>query len=82
MVEDRLDLENKEDKTKFKKIQAKYKRLVEEHKAEIKNIFYITREERFPSLYENADFSVDTIKASIKDGELKTMHILKDKGFI
>jgi len=55
---------------------------VEEHKAEIKNIFYITREERFPSLYENADFSVDTIKASIKDGELKTMHILKDKGFI
>ena len=82
MVEDRLDLENKEDKTKFKKIQAKYKRLVEEHKAEIKNIFYITREERFPSLYEDADFSVDTIKASIKDGELKTMHILKDKGFI
>src|SRR5215469_14787773 len=82
MVEDRLDLENKEDKTKFKKIQAKYKRLVEEHKAEIKNIFYITREERFPSLYENADFSGDTIKASIKDGESKTMHILKDKGFI
>ena len=41
MVEDRLDLGNKEDKTKFKKIQAKYKRLVEEHKAEIKNIFYI-----------------------------------------
>ena len=78
----RLDLENKEDRAKFERIQAKYKRLVEGHRAEIKNIFYITREERFPSLYENADFLIDTIKASIKDGELKTMHILKDKGFI
>jgi NTE family protein len=82
MIEDRLDLKNKEDKTKFEKIQAKYRKLVEDHRAEIKNIFYITRDERLPSLYENADFSVDTIKASIKDGELKTMHILKDKGFI
>jgi NTE family protein len=82
LVEDRLDLENKEDKARFKNIKAKYKRLVEEHRAEIKNIFYITRDERFPSLYENADFSVDTIKASIKDGELKTERILKDKDFI
>jgi hypothetical protein len=24
------------------------------------------------ALYENADFSVDTVKASIRDGELKT----------
>jgi uncharacterized protein len=30
------------------------------------------------SLYENADFSVDTVKASIKDGELKTNQKLKD----
>jgi hypothetical protein len=35
MIEDRLDLKNKEDKTK--------------HRAEIKNIFYITRDERLPS---------------------------------
>jgi NTE family protein len=74
MIEDRLDLKNKEDKTKFEMIQAKYRKLVEEHRAEIKNIFYITRDERLPSL--------DIIKASIKDGELKTIHILKDKGFI
>jgi hypothetical protein len=34
--------------------------------------------EPFPSLYENADFSIDTIKASIKDGEIKTNQILKN----
>jgi NTE family protein len=82
MIQDRLDLENKEDKTKFEKIKSKYQRLVEDHRAEIKNIFYITRDEKFPSLYENADFAIDAIKSSIKDGELKTIHILKDKGFI
>jgi hypothetical protein len=30
----------------------------------------------FPDLYENADFSIDTIKAAIRDGELKTKQIL------
>ena len=46
-------------------------------RAEIKRVHYITRSEPFPSLYENADFSVDTIKASIEDGGLKTNQILK-----
>ena len=50
----------------------------EEHGAEIKDIYNITRSEPFPSLYENADFSVATIKASIRDGELKTNQKLKD----
>jgi NTE family protein len=50
----------------------------QEHGAEIKRVHHITRSEPFPSLYENADFSVDTVKASIKDGELKTNQILKD----
>jgi hypothetical protein len=31
-----------------------------------------------PSLYENADFSLDTVQALIKEGELKTNQILKD----
>jgi succinate dehydrogenase/fumarate reductase flavoprotein subunit len=30
------------------------------------------------ALHENADFSIDTMKASIKDGELKTNQILKN----
>jgi NTE family protein len=82
MVEDRCDFEKKEDKANFKRIQAKYKKIIEQHGAEIKDVYYITREERFPSLYENADFSVETIKASINDGELKTKDILKSGGLM
>jgi NTE family protein len=78
MLEDNFSSEKKEDKEKFEKIRARYKKVSEEHGAEIKRVHHITRSEPFPSLYENADFSVDTIKASIKDGELKTNQILKD----
>jgi NTE family protein len=78
MLENNFDSEKKEDKEKMKKIRAKYKKISKEHGAEIKSVYYITRSEPFPSLYENADFSLDTIKASIKDGELKTNQILKD----
>ena len=63
---------------KFEKIRARSKKVLEKHGAEIKGVYYITRSEPFPSLYENADFSVDTIKASIRDGELKTNQKLKD----
>jgi NTE family protein len=78
MLEDHFSSEKKEDIKKFEKIRARYKKVSKEHGAEIKRVHYITRSEPFPSLYENADFSVDTIKASIKDGELKTNQILKD----
>jgi NTE family protein len=78
MLEDHFSSEKKEDVEKFEKIRARYKKVSEDHGAEIKRVHYITRSEPFPSLYENADFSVDTIKASIKDGELKTKQILKD----
>jgi NTE family protein len=77
MLEDHFRSEKKEDIEKFEKIRARYRKVSEEHGAEIKRVHYITRSEPFPSLYENADFSVDTIKASIKDGELKTNQILK-----
>jgi NTE family protein len=78
MLEGHFSSEKKEDVEKFEKIRARYKKVSEEHGAEIKRVHYITRSEPFPSLYENADFSVDTIKASIKDGESKTIQILKD----
>jgi NTE family protein len=78
MIEDRFNLEKKDDKEKFEKIRTKYKKISEEHGAEIKGVYYISRDEPFPSLYENADFSLYTIKASINDGELKTKDILKD----
>ena len=78
MLEDHFDSNEKEDKRKFEKIRARYKKVSEEHGAEIKGVYYITRSEPIPSLYENADFSVDTVKASIRDGELKTNQKLKD----
>jgi NTE family protein len=78
MLEDHFSSVKIEDKEKFKKIRARYKKVSEEHGAEIKGVYYITRAEAFPSLHENADFSLDMIKASIKDGELKTNQILKD----
>jgi NTE family protein len=78
MLEDQFSSKKKEDIKKFEKIRARYKKVSEQHGAEIKRVHYITRSEPFPSLYENADFSLDTIKASIKDGELKTSQILKD----
>lgn len=78
MLEDHFSSVKIEDKEKFKKIRARYKKVSEEHGAEIKGVYYITRAEALPSLHENADFSLDMIKASIKDGELKTNQILKD----
>ena len=66
------------DKEVVAKIEGKYKKIKEDHGAEIKSIHYITREEKHPHMYENADFSLKTIKESINDGELKTNEILKD----
>ena len=68
-------MENAQDKEKFEKIKAKYKK-ISEHGSQIKGLYYISRDEPFPDLYENADFSIDAIKASISDGELKTKQIL------
>src|SRR5215469_5126673 len=80
-VESRFDLQNKEDKKKFEKIRAKYKKIAEEHGAEIKAVYHITRDEPSPSLYENADFSMNTINDSNRDGELKTNEILQHIGW-
>ena len=79
MIEMELGSEAKEkNKEKLEKIRTKYKKISEQHGAEIKGVHYISRDEQFPSLRENADFSLDTVKASIKQAELKTDNILKD----
>ena len=78
MLENRFDLKNEDDREMLDKIRAKYKKISEEHGAEIKSLYYISRDEPSPSLYENADFSRDTIKDSIKNGELKTNKIIQD----
>jgi len=78
MLEDHFSLEKKDEKDKFEKLRSRYRKVPEERRAEIKDVYYITRSECSPSLYENADFSLGIIKASIKDEELKTGQILKD----
>jgi NTE family protein len=62
---------------KLKRIRYKYKKYKQEHGAEIKQIFYISRDEPFPHIYENADFSPETIKNSIEEGEVKTIEALR-----
>ena len=63
----------------LKKIRRKYKKYKQERGAEIKDIIYITRDEPYPHMYENADFSPETIKSSIKEGEAKTNELLKKR---
>jgi NTE family protein len=63
----------------LKEIRRKYKKYKQERGARIKDIIHITRDEPFSSLYENADFSPETIKNSIKEGEAKTNEILKGR---
>jgi NTE family protein len=72
-----MDL-TKVDPKQLKRIRQKYKKYKQERGAEIKDIIYVTRDEPFPHMYENADFSPETIKNSIKEGETKTNETLKE----
>jgi NTE family protein len=76
IVEKRTD-HTKLDKEQLKRIRHKYKKYKEERGAEIKKIFNISREEPFPHIYENADFSPETIKNSIEEGETKTNQAIR-----
>jgi NTE family protein len=72
---DRINIDQKH----LNLIRRKYKKYKQERGAEIKDILYVTRDEPFPHMYENADFSPETIKGSIKEGETKTNKILKER---
>jgi len=52
MLEDHFNSEKTVEKEKFEKIRERYKKVSEEHGAEIKGVYYITLDEPFPSLYE------------------------------
>ena len=77
MIDNYVDL-TKVDKKQLDKIRRKYKKYKQDTGAEIKDVHYISREEPVHSIYENADFSPKVIKDSIKEGELKTNHILDE----
>src|ERR671911_1231593 len=68
------------DQMELDKARRKYKKMTQDRGAEIKTIAHITREEPFPYLYENPDFTPETIRELIAEGESKTLHILKDSG--
>ena len=68
---------SKIDKKYLEKIRHTYIKMKRERGAEIKEIIHVTRDEPFPRFYENTDFSVETIRNSIRDGESKTNKILE-----
>jgi NTE family protein len=67
------------DKKQREKIRRTYIKMKREHGAEIREIIHVTRDEPYPHFYENTDFSVETIRNSIRDGESKTNQILEKK---
>ena len=66
------------DKEQLKRIRYKYRKYKEERGAEIKKVVYVSRDEPFPHIYENADFSPETIKNSMEEGEMKTNQAIED----
>lgn len=64
-------------KQKADGIRRKYRKIMKEHGAEIKEIAYITRDEKYPYLYENTDFSPQGIRNLLNEGESKTKQVLK-----
>ena len=70
------------DKTKIdieelKKINEEYNNLIENYGAEIKSVIRITRSEiESPTMLKNADFSTETIKKLIDQGERNTLEKL------
>ncbi len=70
---------SKLEKKQLKKIKSKYKKYKQEHGAEIKDIFYVTRDENNPHIFENADFYPESIKNSIEEGETKTNQAIRKR---
>jgi NTE family protein len=63
------DKQEQELKTRFDKMEIEYKKLVSFRGAVIRKIIRIERQEKTPFLFEDADFSVTTIKNLIRQGE-------------
>ncbi|MGI0061735.1 MAG: patatin-like phospholipase family protein, partial [Nitrosotalea sp.] len=64
---------------KFKKVEPEYYKLADERGALIKDITRIERHERMHFLFEDADFSLCTIKQLISNGEKDAEKVLSAK---
>ena len=54
--------------SQLENIRHTFTKMKRERGAEIMDIIHVTKYEPFPHFYENTDFSVETIRNSIKDG--------------
>ena len=63
-------------KERFKKMETEYNKLAHQRGAIIKKIVRIERPEKTHFLFEDADFSVATIKKLIRQGEEDTERVL------
>jgi NTE family protein len=69
--------QSKLDPNKVGEIKSEYKTLIENHGAQILSVTRIVRSEiESPTIFQNADFSVSTVKELISQGERKTMEEL------
>src|SRR5215831_3161787 len=68
---------SKIDKKQYETIRRTFTKMKVKGGAEIKSIFRITRDEPSQEYLENTDFSIETIRNSIKDGETKANQILE-----
>jgi NTE family protein len=76
-VFDKFVDQSKLDSKEVKKIKEEYNMLIENYGAEIKSVTRIVRTElESPSILQNADFSLKTIKELIVQGERKTLEEL------
>ncbi len=72
-----LDEKNKK---RFQRLEPEYSKLASERGAIIKEIARIERHEQTHYLFEDADFSIDTIKELIHSGEKDALKVLSDFG--
>ncbi len=81
-MHDILENSNLDDKGKqrFQQLETEYKKIVSERGAIIKEIVRIKRQEESHFLLEDADFSLDTIKSLIQNGERDAQDALSDFG--
>jgi NTE family protein len=76
-VFDKFVDQSKLDSKEVKKIKEEYNMLIENYGAVIKSVTRIVRTElESPSILQNADFSLKTIKELIAQGERKTLEEL------
>lgn len=64
---------------RFAKMEKEYNKLAGQRGAIIEEVVRIERKEDVPFIFEDADFSITTIKELIKQGETEAEHVLRER---